>query len=66
MGMSTTNVDNLTVGTLHIDIFDGHSKNVIWHAVMSDTLSSKPEKNDQKLNKAVQEAFKSFPPHEKD
>ncbi len=33
---------------------------------MSDTLSSKPEQNDQKLEKAVQEAFKNFPPHEKE
>ena len=64
--MSTTTVDNTPVGTLHLDIFDGKTKNVIWHAVMSDTLSSKPEKNDQKLNKAVEDAFKNFPPHEKD
>jgi hypothetical protein len=66
MGMSTTTVDNTPVGTLHIDIFDGKTKNVIWHVSMSDTLSSKPEKNDEKLNKNVQDAFKSFPPHEKD
>jgi len=66
MGMSTTTVENTPVGTLHVDIFDGHTKNVIWHAVMSDTLSSKPEKNDKKLEKAVEDAFKNFPPREKD
>jgi hypothetical protein len=65
-GMSTTSVENTPVGTLHIDIFDSGTKNVIWHAVMSDTLSSKPEKNDKKLDKAVQDAFKNFPPKEKD
>jgi Domain of unknown function (DUF4136) len=65
-GMSTTTVENTPIGTLHIDIFDGKTKNVIWHAGMSDSLSSKPEKNDEKLNKNVEEAFKNFPPHEKD
>jgi hypothetical protein len=66
MGMSTTDVENTPVGTLHIDIFDGKTKNVIWHAAMSDTLSSKPEANDKKLEKNVADAFKNFPPHEKD
>jgi hypothetical protein len=66
MGTATTSVENTPVGTLHIDIFDGKTKNVIWHAMMSDTLSSKPEKNDEKLNKSVEEAFKNFPPKEKD
>jgi hypothetical protein len=65
MGMSTSEVENTPVGTLHIDIFDGKTKNVIWHAVMSDTLSSKPEKNEEKMNKAVEDAFKKFPPKEK-
>ncbi len=65
-GMATTTVENTPVGTLHIDIFDGKSKNVIWHATMSDTLSSKPEKNDEKMNKNVADAFKKFPPQGKD
>ena len=65
-GMVTMNVENTPVGTLHVDIFDGHSKNVIWHATMSDTLSSKPEKNEDKMQKAVEDAFKKFPPPAKD
>jgi len=64
--MATTTVENTPIGTLHVDIFDGKTKNVIWHASMSDSLSSRPEKNDEKLRKAVEEAFKSFPPREKD
>lgn len=66
MGMATTTAENTPVGTLHIDIFDTPTKNVIWHAASSDTLSAKPEKNEQKLDKAVAEIFKNFPPHEKD
>jgi Domain of unknown function (DUF4136) len=66
IGMSTSEVENTPVGTLHIDIFDGAAKNVIWHAAISDTLSSKPEKNEDKMRKAVADAFKKFPPKEKD
>jgi hypothetical protein len=61
MGMSTSEVENTPVGTLHIDIFDGKTKNVIWHAVISDALSSKPEKNEDKMRKGVEDAFKKFP-----
>jgi len=65
-GMATTTVENTPIGSLHIDIFDGQTKQVIWHASSSDTLSSKPDKNEGKLDKAVAELFKNFPPREKD
>jgi hypothetical protein len=64
-GIATTTVERTPVGTLHIDIFDSQSKKVIWHAVCSDTLTAKPEKNEKKLEKAVAEAFKKFPPKDK-
>jgi hypothetical protein len=64
-GIATTTVENTPVGTLHIDIFDSQSKKVIWHGDSSDTLSQKPEKNETKLEKAVAELFKKFPPPEK-
>lgn len=64
-GMATTTVENTPVGTLHVDIFDGQSKKVIWHGTSSDTLSDKPDKNKDKLTKAVADMFKNFPPHEK-
>jgi hypothetical protein len=65
-GMTETTVENTPIGTLHIDIFDGQSKKVIWHASISDALSSKPDKNEKELDKVVAEAFKNFPPHGKD
>jgi hypothetical protein len=37
-----------------------------WRGVASDTLSSKPEKNDKKLDEAVQKMFDKFPPKSKD
>lgn len=64
-GFATTTVDRTPVGTLHIDIFDAQSKKVIWHGDCSDTLSSKPDKNETKLEKSVAELFKKFPPPEK-
>jgi Domain of unknown function (DUF4136) len=47
---------------LTVDIFDGNSKQLIWRGQSSDTLSSKPEKNDKKMEKAVGDMFKKFPP----
>jgi len=64
-GFATTTVERTPVGTLHIDIFDSQSKKVIWHGVCSDTLTGNPDKNEKKLEKAVADVFKKFPPPEK-
>jgi hypothetical protein len=34
----------------------------IWRGTASDVLSDKPEKNEKKLEKALTEMFKHFPP----
>lgn len=60
--MATTTVENTPVGTLLVDVFDGHSKKLVWRGVASEALSSKPEKNEKKLEKDVEEMFKKFPP----
>jgi hypothetical protein len=64
-GIATTTVDRTPIGTLHIDIFDAQTRKVIWHGDLSDTLSNNPEKNERKLDKAVAQAFKQYPPKEK-
>jgi len=64
-GFATTTIERMPVGTLHIDIFDSQSKKVIWHGVCTGTLSENPEKNEKKLEKAVADVFKKFPPPEK-
>jgi hypothetical protein len=43
-------------------MYDGSSKQVVWRGMSTDTLSSKPEKNIQKLEKAVDKMFEKFPP----
>lgn len=62
MGISTTNVIPEKVGNLTVDIFDGNSKHLIWRGQSSDTLSSKADKNDKKLDKAMADMFAHFPP----
>lgn len=64
-GMSTTIVEPNRVGTLTLDIFDGNTKQMIWHGVSSHTLSNKPEKNTKKLDHAIAEMFDHFPPKSK-
>jgi hypothetical protein len=66
MGTTTTSVDYDKVGTLVVDVFDSSNKHLIWRGVASDTLSSKPEKNDKKLESAVEKMFEKFPPKSKD
>jgi Domain of unknown function (DUF4136) len=62
---ATTNVDYNKVGTLVVDVFDSGTKHLIWRGVATDTLSSKPEKNDKKLDDAVNKMFDKFPPKSK-
>lgn len=62
-GLATTTVDYMPVGTLVVDIFDTPTKKLIWRGTASEVLSSKPEKNEKKLTKAVEEMFEHFPPH---
>ncbi|HET6898702.1 MAG TPA: DUF4136 domain-containing protein [Vicinamibacteria bacterium] len=62
MGTSTTTVDEYTVGTLVVDIFDAKSKQLVYRGTASDELSNKPEKNAKKLAKASDKLFKDFPP----
>jgi hypothetical protein len=61
-GEATTTVENTPVGSLVVDIFDSSTKKLIWRATSTDTLSEKPDKNEKKLEHAVEEMFKHFPP----
>ena len=63
--MATTTVEKIPVGRLVVDIGDAKTKKLLWLGDASDTLSDKPEKNEQKLNKALEKMFKKFPPPSK-
>ena len=64
-GTATTTVTPEQVGTAVVDVFDGASKRLIWRGTASDVLSSKPEKNEKKLEHAITEMFDHFPPKSK-
>ena len=62
---TTTTVQNYRVGTLVLDMYDARNKRVIWRGTASDVLSDKPEKNEKKLDKAVEKMLDHFPPKER-
>jgi len=61
-GETTTTVTNYRVGTLVVDMYDAKTHRLIWRGTSSDTLSSKPSKNEKKLDKDVARMFDKFPP----
>lgn len=61
-GDATTVVENTPVGSLTVDVFDAQTKRLVWRGSATDTLSGEPEKNAQKLQHAVADMFKHFPP----
>jgi hypothetical protein len=65
-GFATTTVQETPVGTLMVDIFDSSNKKLIWRGIATDTLSGKPDKDEKKMDKAVTEMFKKFPPSPKE
>ena len=62
MGSATTTSVTYTVGTLVIDMFARDQHNLIFRGAVSDTLSTKTEKNQKKLAKALNKLFVNFPP----
>jgi hypothetical protein len=62
MGSSTTYVDKIPVGNLIVDIGDVKDKKYIWRGTASGTISSKPEKNEKTIDKALTKMFEKYPP----
>jgi hypothetical protein len=65
-GFATTYSVPDKTGSLTVDIFDGNTRRLIWRGTATDSLADDPEKNVKKLNSAVSDMFKKFPPEEKD
>lgn len=61
-GISNTQVINIPVGTLVVDVYDGSKHQLLFRGVANQTLSTKEEKNSKKLQNAVDKIFKKFPP----
>jgi hypothetical protein len=50
---------------LMVDVFDAHTKKLVWRGTASNVLSDKPESNEKKLEKSLHDMFKNFPPRPK-
>jgi hypothetical protein len=61
-GETTTTVQNYPVGTLVLDFYDAHNKQLIWRGTAQQPLSDKPDKNEKKLEKTVDKMLDHFPP----
>ena len=47
-----------------MDMYDTKTNKLMWRGTAADTVSSKPEKNEKKLEKGVEKMFEKFPPKE--
>jgi hypothetical protein len=63
-GTTTTQVRDILIGTLVIDIADAKKGQVAWRGmgVKEVDTQAKPEKRDKSINNAVKKIFKNYPP----
>jgi len=57
----TASVQQYTVGTLVIDLYDAKTRQMVWRGTASDSVSSKPEKNAERISKAISKLFAKYP-----
>lgn len=62
LGAATTRVDDYSVGTVVVDIFDARSKQTIWRGVATDAVSDNAKHNASLTQKAITKMFENFPP----
>lgn len=57
-------VEEVTVGTLAVDMLNAATRNIVWRAMASKDLNpnAKPEKRDKNINSAAEKLFKNYPP----
>ena len=57
-------VEQVTVGTLTIDLVDAHTGRLVWRGVSHRNVHprSKPEKRTERINKEVAKVLKKYPP----
>jgi hypothetical protein len=55
-------VETYVKGTLIVDLYDARTKKMVWRGVATTTVSDKPSKNTEKIDKAVEHMFEKYPP----
>ena len=61
-GGGTAQVETYIEGTLIVDLYDAKTKKMVWRGVATATVSSKPEKNAEKIDKSLAKMFARYPP----
>ena len=63
-GTTTTQVRDILVGTLVIDIADAKKGQLAWRGIGVKEVNTQanPEKRDKSINQAVKKIFKNYPP----
>ena len=64
-GTTTTQVRDILVGTLVIDIADAKKNEMAWRGIATKEgidVQAKPEKRDKNITNAVTKIFKNYPP----
>ena len=66
-GSTHTQVRDILVGTLVIDIADAKKGQLAWRGIGQKEIDTqaKPDKRDKNINKAVEKIFKNYPPKQK-
>ena len=67
MGTTTTQVRDILIGTLVIDMADAKANQLVWRGmgVKEVDTQAKPEKRDKSINNAAKKIFKNYPPKQK-
>ena len=60
-GMASVTPETTNVGTLVVDIYDANGKQMVWRGISQGALSNKGEKNEKKMEKAIEKMFKQYP-----
>ena len=63
-GSTTTQVRDILMGTMVIDMADARKGQLVWRGmgVKEVNTQADPEKRDKSINKAVEKIFKNYPP----
>lgn len=66
-GMTQATSSTINVGTLALDFYNPAAKQLVWRGTATKTMepSKDPQKNQERLNKAVAKLLKNFPPKPK-
>ncbi len=62
--MGTMTSSTINIGTLVVDMYDVATKKQVWHGDATKTLnpSKDPQKNQERIQKAVAKLLKNYPP----